>query len=339
MNYFEHHIGDYAEETSHLSFIEDAAYSRCIRKYYSTEKPLPADVAKVQRMVGARTKEERAAVETILLEFFDLRDDGWHNDRCDEGIARYLAGEPEREAKKANEETRLKRHREERATLFQKLTAAGQHAAWNIGIKELRELVKALPETAAQPLAVTPPATAPATPATATQTPIPTTQPPDINDVSGQSPDATQGDDGDGEQVEKRKRPRSTEEDHATARWMFEQVRIVNPTAKTPNWDTWADHVRLMRELDLRTHEQMYDLFRWAKRDAFWCANIQSPAKLREKWDTLTAQRARAVRGANGAQNDKFHFADADRTGDKAAMQATIARHNIVIPLDGEIEF
>ncbi len=37
MNYYEHHIGDYAEATAHLTFIEDATYSRLIRKYYATE--------------------------------------------------------------------------------------------------------------------------------------------------------------------------------------------------------------------------------------------------------------------------------------------------------------
>lgn len=91
MNYYEHHIGDYAEATAHLSFIEDAAYSRCIRKYYASESPLPVDVKAVQRLVGARTRDERAAVDTILREFFTLLDDGWHNDRCDEEIARYQA--------------------------------------------------------------------------------------------------------------------------------------------------------------------------------------------------------------------------------------------------------
>ena len=90
MNYYEHHIGDYAEATSHLSFIEDAAYSRLIRKYYSSEKPLPVDMKAVQRLVGARTEEEREAVSTVLDEFFTLQDDGWHNQRCDEEIARYL---------------------------------------------------------------------------------------------------------------------------------------------------------------------------------------------------------------------------------------------------------
>lgn len=90
MNYYEHHIGDYAEATAHLTFIEDAAYSRMIRKYYATERPLPADVKQVQRLVGARTKEEREAVESVLREFFTLQDDGWHQARCDSDLQRYV---------------------------------------------------------------------------------------------------------------------------------------------------------------------------------------------------------------------------------------------------------
>ena len=89
MNYYEHHLGDWAQATAHLSFVEDAAYSRCIRKYYADERPLPADVGMVQRLVGARTREERQAVETVLREFFVLGEDGWRNKRCDEELARY----------------------------------------------------------------------------------------------------------------------------------------------------------------------------------------------------------------------------------------------------------
>lgn len=89
MNYYEHHIGDYAEATAHLSFVEDAAYARCIRKYYALERPLPTDVKAVQRLIGARTREEKAAVETVLNEFFERHDDGWHQKRCDEEIARF----------------------------------------------------------------------------------------------------------------------------------------------------------------------------------------------------------------------------------------------------------
>jgi uncharacterized protein YdaU (DUF1376 family) len=89
VNYYEHHLGDWAQATAHLSFVEDAAYSRLIRKYYSDERPLPADIGTLQRLVGARTREERQAVETVLREFFALGEDGWRNKRCDEELARF----------------------------------------------------------------------------------------------------------------------------------------------------------------------------------------------------------------------------------------------------------
>jgi uncharacterized protein YdaU (DUF1376 family) len=89
MNYYEHHIGDYAEATAHLTFIEDATYSRLIRKYYATEKPLPIDVKLVQRLITARSKEEKNSVISVLNEFFTLTDDGWRQERCDHEIARF----------------------------------------------------------------------------------------------------------------------------------------------------------------------------------------------------------------------------------------------------------
>lgn len=91
MNYYEHHIGDYAAATGHLSLVEDAVYTRMLRRYYLTESPLPADVAQLARLVGARQPEEIAAVEAVLHEFFRLADDGWHQKRADEDIERYRA--------------------------------------------------------------------------------------------------------------------------------------------------------------------------------------------------------------------------------------------------------
>lgn len=185
MNYYEHHIGDYATATKHLTWDEDMAYTRLIRLYYEKEQPIPADLKKACRLVCATSKLQREAVETVLEEFFELREDGWHQQVCDENLSRYLEGEPEREVKKANEENRLKRHRAERAQLFKTLTDAGEHAPWNIGMAELRKLVGTLqngngnaPETQ--------PETAPETPATATQEPVPSTQSPlPIDKTSG----------------------------------------------------------------------------------------------------------------------------------------------------------
>lgn len=89
MNYYEHHIGDFDQATAHLTACEDGIYSRLLRKCYSTEKPLPADLPALQRLVRARTREEKAAVQAMLDEFFELQADGWHQKRCDEEIARY----------------------------------------------------------------------------------------------------------------------------------------------------------------------------------------------------------------------------------------------------------
>ena len=175
MNYYERHIGDYLKDTSHLSLLEHGVYARLLDVYYSQQAALPAD--KVVRLIAARTKDERAALDAVLNEFFTLVDGAWHQRRCDEEIARFLAGEPEREVKRANEDNRLKRHREERSRLFKTITDAGQHASWNAPIADLREQVKRITATAPETFAPPLPATAPATPATATQTPYPDTIP------------------------------------------------------------------------------------------------------------------------------------------------------------------
>lgn len=91
MNYFEHHIGDYAAATAHLSLVEDAIYSRLLRRYYLQEEALPVDVKQVARLAGARSQEEQEAVQAVLEEFFSLQADGWHNKRADEEIMRYQA--------------------------------------------------------------------------------------------------------------------------------------------------------------------------------------------------------------------------------------------------------
>lgn len=89
MNHYPRHIGDWMRDTAHLSEVEECIYSRMIDMYYSREKPLPVDAVAVCRLVRAASKEARAAVGTILAEFFVLQDDGWHQKRCDEELAKY----------------------------------------------------------------------------------------------------------------------------------------------------------------------------------------------------------------------------------------------------------
>ncbi|MGJ0477896.1 helix-turn-helix domain-containing protein [Klebsiella variicola] len=61
---------------------------------------------------------------------------------------------------------------------------------------------------------------------------------------------------------------------------------VVRP--KEPNWTAWANDVRLMVMQDGRTHKQICSLFKRANKDSFWCKNVLSPSKLREKWDELS---------------------------------------------------
>jgi len=175
MNYYEHHIGDFAEATAHLSFVEDAAYSRLIRKYYAQEKPLPIELSKVQRLVGARTKEEKKAVEDVLSEFFFQTEEGWRNSRCDEEIAKFHAKQPKAQEKKENDRERQQRARERRKSLFEELSSLGVNMTWNATTEALQdELLRIKSQTGHAPVTepVTRDNTATQTPDTSHHTPV-----------------------------------------------------------------------------------------------------------------------------------------------------------------------
>jgi len=81
-----------------------------------------------------------------------------------------------------------------------------------------------------------------------------------------------------------------TADDLKAAEWMFCKVVIVSPTAQEPNWPAWSNDIRLMRNAMKVSHHDICEVFKWANADQFWQTNVMSPAKLREKWDTLKAQ-------------------------------------------------
>jgi uncharacterized protein YdaU (DUF1376 family) len=89
--FYKHFIGDFQRDTGHLSLIERGAYRAMLDHYYATERPLPADVPSVSRLVGAIDAKERAAVERVLREFWIKTDDGYTNRRADTEIARAAA--------------------------------------------------------------------------------------------------------------------------------------------------------------------------------------------------------------------------------------------------------
>lgn len=85
MNFYKHHIGDYAKKTAALSVLEHGAYLLMLHAYYGTEKPLPfgRDLYRICRAFG---KKERAAVDRITELFWTRTDTGFINGRAFEEI-------------------------------------------------------------------------------------------------------------------------------------------------------------------------------------------------------------------------------------------------------------
>jgi len=75
--------GDYGRDTAHLSLVEQGAYRTLLDHYYSTRGPLPRDNAALFRICRASDDVERAAVVSVVRQFFLLHDDGHHNVRAD----------------------------------------------------------------------------------------------------------------------------------------------------------------------------------------------------------------------------------------------------------------
>mgnify|MGYP003630397095 CR=1 FL=1 len=73
------------------------------------------------------------------------------------------------------------------------------------------------------------------------------------------------------------------------AQWMFGLVKAVAPKEKTPNFEKWGNTIRLMRERDGHSPDEIKAAFKWANQDDFWCLNVMCPNKLRAKFATFHA--------------------------------------------------
>lgn len=84
---------------------------------------------------------------------------------------------------------------------------------------------------------------------------------------------------------------RFADSDMQTADFIWKLISDMQPDRRNPNLQKWADSIRLIRERDNRTDDQIRELFTWCNRDPFWKTNILSPDKLRQKWDDLQLRR------------------------------------------------
>lgn len=84
MNFYKHHIGDYAKKTVHLSPLEHGVYLLMLHAYYGTEKPLAVDA--LYRIAHAHSKAERSAVDSVISQFWKRTDAGYVNGRAFEEL-------------------------------------------------------------------------------------------------------------------------------------------------------------------------------------------------------------------------------------------------------------
>lgn len=91
MNFYKRYPGDYACDTRHLEYHEHGAYTLLLDHYYSTERPLPANEAEIFKIMCAKTEIEKAAIRSVLSQFFTHSKRGYSHKRCGEEIKKYKA--------------------------------------------------------------------------------------------------------------------------------------------------------------------------------------------------------------------------------------------------------
>jgi hypothetical protein len=78
---------------------------------------------------------------------------------------------------------------------------------------------------------------------------------------------------------------------------LLKKIISRNPNHKKPNLQTWARDIDRMIRIDHRTPQDIRTVIEWCQADTFWQSNILSTAKLREKFDQLTAKMGGVKKG------------------------------------------
>ena len=89
MHYYTHNIADYRKDTGHLTMLEHGIYRSLIDWYYLDEEPIPAETQVVMRRLRLGSESDMVALKNVLSDFFELREDGYHQARCDEELKIY----------------------------------------------------------------------------------------------------------------------------------------------------------------------------------------------------------------------------------------------------------
>ncbi|MDR3358717.1 MAG: hypothetical protein LBN96_07720 [Desulfovibrio sp.] len=143
--------------------------------------------------------------------------------------------------------------------------------------------------------------------------PIPVPEPVPVPVHSSQPVPAT----GNAEQQREKPVPASADDSEAykLAVLMRDTLKANVPTLKEPNLAKWAQSLAVALRNDERMAEASFvaEVIKWACSDSFWRANIQSPDKLRQKFDQLTAKMETEAEKARTASKEGTWVSPAQR--------------------------
>lgn len=98
MHYYQFNPSDFKAKTRHLTHLERAFYRELIDLYYETEKPITGDLPKLERLLLAKTDDEKQALLSVLDEFFAFKNGAYHDFEITAKIRAYKWADKKRNA-------------------------------------------------------------------------------------------------------------------------------------------------------------------------------------------------------------------------------------------------
>jgi len=98
-----------------------------------------------------------------------------------------------------------------------------------------------------------------------------------------------------------------TPDDLAVAQYLFKKIKGIYAGAKEPNWNEWANNIRLLREQDGKSLKAIRNVIDMIFEDngiydgSFWRQNIRSTAKLRKQYEQIAYQISLAYKSKGAA--------------------------------------
>ena len=87
---YPHHISDFRRDTSELTHEEKGVYRDLLDAYYFNGGNLPAELAKLSRIISVHSDSERTALAHAVAKYFDTKNGRLTQKRADREIGKIL---------------------------------------------------------------------------------------------------------------------------------------------------------------------------------------------------------------------------------------------------------